>query len=521
MERQANHTRIGGPAAASVALVVLLGAVLLLPAIAAAAEPVGRVVAASGAVTAKRGDASNRSLARGDAIYAGDSVRTNRGARVQLRFTDGGLIDLEPLSRFRVAEYEGSDGDGNVVLEFLRGALRTLTGAIGPDSGERYRMETPVATIGVRGTAYALRYCDSACVEAGSGRQGLYGRVDDGQIRVEHPSGTRAFGSGQYFLVPADGRPRRIVAPPEELLVGGDDGAEGQASVTEDVGLRPLEGEQTDETNVAGPVGGDVLAPRFESGEEIVLGDPRPGSVANVLFGGAVATEEPLSESALLLSPDDGEARLADGDLAGVEFPDNGFLDIEGMTLADSGTFQLGQDAEIAFGRFEGDVALDGDSGSPTSGGFVYASTDPANVTSSSVLADKNNSILYGGLSNSISGPVAVATSGMLWDLQRFEMRVDFQADSATVERFALDRQSDSDFLEISSPTSGAVDDATSSVSVDDMAFNSSDSLASYTGSLRGKFVGDNGEYLIIRYDVGEDSGSNTITGISIIDLAS
>jgi thiazole synthase ThiGH ThiG subunit len=65
MERQANHTRIGGPATASVALVVLLGAVLLLPAIAAAAEPVGRVVAASGAVTAKRGDASNRSLARG------------------------------------------------------------------------------------------------------------------------------------------------------------------------------------------------------------------------------------------------------------------------------------------------------------------------------------------------------------------------------------------------------------------------------------------------------------------------
>ncbi|MDX1610102.1 MAG: FecR family protein, partial [Halofilum sp. (in: g-proteobacteria)] len=142
---------------------MLVAAVVANPA--SAVESVGRVIIASGDVTVVRPGASARSIERGDRIYEGDEIRTGRRGNAQIRFVDGALFDLDPDTRFAVDRYRAGGGQsaGSALLSFLSGALRTITGAIGRGSDDLYRMRTPTATIGVRGTGYSLYYCDANC----------------------------------------------------------------------------------------------------------------------------------------------------------------------------------------------------------------------------------------------------------------------------------------------------------------------------------------------------------------------
>ena len=122
-----------------------------------AQQQAGRVLAASGTIVATNPGGGARALSNGSRVYTGDTIDTRDG-RVQIRFIDGALVTLQPATRFEVAEYEFHDpaeGDpdegGSVLMRLFSGALRTITGIIGDDEDEAYRMETPVATIGVRG----------------------------------------------------------------------------------------------------------------------------------------------------------------------------------------------------------------------------------------------------------------------------------------------------------------------------------------------------------------------------------
>ncbi len=140
-------------------LAALLACLLFMPVNAAAAEQVGRVLVAVGGVTAEQADASARGLGRRDPIYAGERIRTGTRGRVQIRFQDGAMVDLDPGSTCEVEEYASDDDGGSAVMNFLKGAMRTITGAIGGNRGDDYRMNTTVATIGVRGTATRILRC--------------------------------------------------------------------------------------------------------------------------------------------------------------------------------------------------------------------------------------------------------------------------------------------------------------------------------------------------------------------------
>lgn len=135
------------------------------PDVATAAElqTAGRVESARGTVTASRDDESRRSLAAGDPVYVGDRVRTGVGASAALRLADGTEVNLRANSEFRVAALETADDDaggiGGLFMDFLRGGLRIVTGRVADSEPERYRLRTPVATIGVRGTEFAALLC--------------------------------------------------------------------------------------------------------------------------------------------------------------------------------------------------------------------------------------------------------------------------------------------------------------------------------------------------------------------------
>ena len=125
-----------------------------LPAWAVDKEPVGRVLMAVGDVQARNGE-ENRKLERKSDIYPGDTLLTSKDSQLQLRMVDGAFIALTPDTAFEVRSYHFGDGPkaDNVAVTLLKGGLRTVTGQI---EKSNYRLATPAATLGIRGTVFEV-----------------------------------------------------------------------------------------------------------------------------------------------------------------------------------------------------------------------------------------------------------------------------------------------------------------------------------------------------------------------------
>lgn len=138
------------------------------------------------------GSGEKRELKKGLGIEVGDTV-ISEDARVQLRFSDGGLVSLAPHSEFRVNAYSYSgkpDGTERIEMELLKGGLRTISGLIGKAIKTAYEMKTAVATMGIRGTEYTVVYGDS-----------VTGTVSAGAIAVCNAGGCLDVVRGQSYQV--------------------------------------------------------------------------------------------------------------------------------------------------------------------------------------------------------------------------------------------------------------------------------------------------------------------------------
>lgn len=146
------------------------GAFLLLPAVVwANAAKVDFVVGSAIAVTPA---GVERKLAKGSDVQTGEVVRTGADGRIQLRFSDGAMLSLQPQSDFRLDNYQFSgkeDGRERGFFSLLKGGFRTITGLIGRSNRENYQTRTSVATIGIRGTEYSITYLDRERVAVSTG----------------------------------------------------------------------------------------------------------------------------------------------------------------------------------------------------------------------------------------------------------------------------------------------------------------------------------------------------------------
>jgi hypothetical protein len=153
------------------------------------AEEAGRVSFVSGDVTVSSGDGQTRALKRGDIINGGDKIETRSG-RLQLRFTDGGFVSLQPNTVFGVDQYLYANKppeETSLFFSLLRGGMRTITGAIGKVNKQSYKVRTPVATIGIRGTEYLARVNPNKVVVS----------VGSGLVSVSNDYGNITGGAGQ------------------------------------------------------------------------------------------------------------------------------------------------------------------------------------------------------------------------------------------------------------------------------------------------------------------------------------
>ncbi|MES2884276.1 MAG: hypothetical protein V4709_05700 [Pseudomonadota bacterium] len=241
-----------------------LAALLLLASCAAtAAESAGKVIMLTGRATALGSDGSVRKLSKNDEVFAGDLVNTGVSSYINLKFADGSFFLLRPETRFQVEQFEyaeskpttpvaaptptaapapsgapaatppqpaasstspaaaattvpppaaapaplvtasqsSSSGTSRAFFRLVKGGFRSVSGVIGKLNREDYRVTTPVATIGIRGTVYSARLCQGACedrdqIETQLKRVGksidaeetvLVTTVDSGAIELQTP----------------------------------------------------------------------------------------------------------------------------------------------------------------------------------------------------------------------------------------------------------------------------------------------------------------------------------------------
>lgn len=162
------------------------------------------IVFATGSASIIATDGSSRRAERGAALAVGETVDTGDG-KAQLKFRDGATISLQPGTQFRVEQFRFSEQNGRasdddqVVMRFLKGALRAVSGLIGKERRQQYRMDTAVGTIGIRGTEYGATMGDS----------GLSVSTYAGLVEVCNSVGCAQAGPGQTLIVPdGNSRPR-------------------------------------------------------------------------------------------------------------------------------------------------------------------------------------------------------------------------------------------------------------------------------------------------------------------------
>jgi hypothetical protein len=178
-----------------------------------AAEPKGLRFALvwrlKGDVHASNGGRS-RTLREGDLVYVGERVRAESNSEAVLKTDDGGMIAVRPGAEFAAEGFSArGEKSDNFVMRVFTGSLRIITGWIGRANRENYRVNTPTATIGVRGTDHEPYVLDKD-IESSDGayRPGTYDKVNRGGTTLESAGKSVDIDPGKVGFVRAPGKQR-------------------------------------------------------------------------------------------------------------------------------------------------------------------------------------------------------------------------------------------------------------------------------------------------------------------------
>lgn len=174
----------------------------------------GLTLMARGNVTATATDTrQSRDLSRKAPVFNIDQVSTGAQSQAQFRMLDGALLALQSDTELLISEYKAGSAteQGSVVMELVKGSLRTVTGSIKGEAGN-YQLKTPVGSIGIRGTTFQLSYINEIMLVG----------VWDGQIELQitRADGTvqnLTFGGGQsasFAQITTAGQVTPLLAPP-------------------------------------------------------------------------------------------------------------------------------------------------------------------------------------------------------------------------------------------------------------------------------------------------------------------
>jgi hypothetical protein len=133
-----------------------------------AGEAKGLVVASRGTVLATSSNGESRELKQGDEIFVEDEIMTAPKSFAVLQFLDGAKVTVKPDSEIVIEDYVyNGNADDKATLSLVSGGLRVITGAMAKNNPENYKVKTPVALMGVRGTEFAVQLCGEDICDGG------------------------------------------------------------------------------------------------------------------------------------------------------------------------------------------------------------------------------------------------------------------------------------------------------------------------------------------------------------------
>jgi len=138
-----------------------------------ASNPIGKLVAATGSVKIERANAmvvlanvaGQAGQAKvGDLVYLGDVVVTGADGRVGINFTDGSSFNLSNNARMALDEfvYDPNGTSNSTLFNLTKGTFTFVAGKVAK-TGDM-KVDTPVATMGIRGTTPHVEILDDGTV---------------------------------------------------------------------------------------------------------------------------------------------------------------------------------------------------------------------------------------------------------------------------------------------------------------------------------------------------------------------
>lgn len=120
----------------------------------AMAGTVKRVTGTPMAVSAR----GERALEVGSPVYAGDRLVTREASAAGLTLLDGTQMTVGPNAAVAVKDFrfDWTTQQGSLVVDITRGALRMISGLVARNNPTAVAVNTPTATIGIRGTDFLV-----------------------------------------------------------------------------------------------------------------------------------------------------------------------------------------------------------------------------------------------------------------------------------------------------------------------------------------------------------------------------
>ncbi len=228
----------------TIKLVSILFIVIGLQNSAIANDVAGKTILAKGKVLAfDQTSNEQRKLKRRSSIFSVDNITTGDKSKAQFSMSDGGLITLKENTEILIRNYKFNPdaGEASATLEVVSGGLRSISGLIKKSGGD-YQVKTPVGSIGIRGTHFAVEVVG----------EDVYFAVYSGNIDVQlNDQSTLSLGSTEDFTfasVNAQGKVTRMTQAPANISLGFSDTTESEG---DDENSDEADSEQASSSDVA------------------------------------------------------------------------------------------------------------------------------------------------------------------------------------------------------------------------------------------------------------------------------
>jgi hypothetical protein len=150
-------------------------------------KPIGKVVTVTGAATIEHAGPAVVQAALGSApanakvgelVYQGDVVQTGSDGKLNLLFNDGTAFDISSSARMTLDEfvYDPNSKSNSTFFSLTKGAFTFVAGKVAK-TGDM-KIDTPVATMGIRGTTPRVEISDD-------GRVAMSTLVEEGRSAID------------------------------------------------------------------------------------------------------------------------------------------------------------------------------------------------------------------------------------------------------------------------------------------------------------------------------------------------